>query len=188
MTNPENHLGLLLIDFQDAFLQVIPDREQLLQRTCFAVEAANLLGCATIVTEQLPEKLGHTTAYLNEYLPDATPVIAKTAFSAMESEWLNEWIEENQIDHLLLLGIETPICIYQTAVQALGEELGITLLSDCIGERRPADREPALRQLLAMGAHILPAETVFYSLLGSSDHPHFRAFTQLVKKYDIVRG
>jgi len=183
VTDPAKHLGLLLIDFQDAFLQVIPSREQLLRRTCFAVEAANLLGCSIFVTEQLPEKLGPTTACIHELLPDATPVSAKTAFSAMEVDGLYHWIEEHSIDHLLLLGIETPICIYQTAVQALSEDLGITLLADCIGERRPADREPALRQLLSMDAHVLPSETIFYSLLGNAKHPYFREFTQLVKKY-----
>ena len=101
----------------------------------------------------------------------------------MEAEGLSHWIESNQIDHLLLLGIETSICIYQTALQALGDNIGVTLLSDCISQRRPEDREPTLNQLLAMGAHILPAETIFYSLLGSAGHPQFRKFTQIVKKY-----
>lgn len=183
MSNPAHHLGLILIDFQDAFLKVIPNRESLLKRTCFAVEAANLLGCSTIVTEQLPEKLGHTTADIQAVLKDNTPILAKNAFSAMEAEGLGGWVDENRIDHLLLLGIETPICIYQTAIQALGDEIGVTLLSDCIGERRPEDREPTLRQLLAMDANVLPSETIFYSLLGNASHACFREFTQLVKKY-----
>ena len=183
MTHPAQHLGLLLIDFQDAFLKVIPNHENLLKRTCFAVEAATLLGCATIVTEQLPEKLGSTNDHIKKILPENTPILAKGSFSAMEAEGLGNWIDENQIDHLLLLGLETTICIYQTAVQALGDDLGVTLLSDCIGERRPEDREPALKQLLAMDANVLPSETIFYSLLGTADHPDFRNFTKLVKKY-----
>lgn len=183
MTNPANHLGLLLIDFQDTFLKAIPNHEYLLRRTCFAVEAANLLGCASVVTEQLPEKLGQTTASLQTVLSDSTPVLSKDTFSAMEAEGLSSWIEQNHLDHLLLLGIETPVCIYQTAVQALGDELGVTLLSDCISERRAEDREPALQQLLAMDAHVLPSETIFYSLLGTAEHPCFREFTQFVKKY-----
>ena len=183
MSDPAYHLGLLLIDFQDAFLNAIPDRERLLRRTCFAIEAGALLGCSTIATEQFPEKLGQTTAKLKECLPDRTPILAKNSFSAMEAEGLDHWIEQKQIDHLLLLGIETPICIYQTAVQALGNNMGVTLLSDCIGERRFEDREPTLRQLLAMDAHVLPSETIFYSLLGNADHPSFRAYTELVKKY-----
>lgn len=183
MTHPANHLALILIDFQDAFLNVLPDRERLLKRTSFAIETATLLGCSVAATEQLPEKLGQTTTKLQELFPDHTPVFAKNSFSAMEAEGLGHWIEDNQIDHLLLLGIETPICIYQTAVQALGDDIGVTLLSDCIGERRSEDRLPVLQQLLAMDANVLPSETIFYSLLGSADHPQFRAYTQLVKKY-----
>jgi hypothetical protein len=183
MSNPAQHLGLLLIDFQDAFLQAIPDRERLLQRTRFAIEAASLLGCSIAVTEQIPQKLGPTTEPLTATLPPHTPVFDKHAFSALEADGIHRWLESNQIDHLLLLGIETSICIYQTAIQALGDDIGVTLLSDCISERRREDREPVLQQLLTMDAHVLPTETIFYSLLGSAAHPQFRAFTELVKRY-----
>lgn len=183
MSNPAQHLGLLFIDFQDAFLKGISDSGRLLQRSAFAAEAGALLGCSIAVTEQLPEKLGATSEALASVLPMNTPVFEKSAFSAMEAAGLNRWIESNQIDHLLILGIETSICVYQTAVQALGEDIGVTLLSDCISERRHEDREPTLKQLLSMDAHILPSETIFYSLIASAEHPDFKAFTELVKKY-----
>ncbi|MDP4611927.1 MAG: isochorismatase family protein [Opitutales bacterium] len=183
MSNPANHLGLLFIDFQDVFLKAIPDRERLLKRTLFAAEAAELLGCSIAVTEQLPEKLGGTTEQLRKALSEDTPVFSKAAFSAFEADGIDRWIESNQIDHLLIAGIETSICVYQTAVQGLGQDVGITLLSDCISERRAEDREPILKQLLSMDAHVLPSETIFYSLLGSAEHPDFKAFTELVKRY-----
>lgn len=183
MSNPAQHLGLLLIDFQDPFLNTIPDSERLLKRTSFAVEAASLLGCSLAVTEQLPEKLGGTTAALKKVLPENTPIFDKSTFSAMEADGLARWIESNQIDHLLLIGIETSICIYQTAIQTLGDNIGVTLLSDCISERRPEDREPVLKQLLSNDAHVLPSETIFYSLIGSAEHPQFREFTKIVKRY-----
>jgi len=181
MPDPINHLGLLCIDMQDAFLNAIPDREALLRRCRFTIEAAKLLGVSVAATEQLPEKLGATHAELAERWPENTPVFPKSDFSALEAEGLHRWIEANQIDHLLLIGIEVPVCIYQTAVQALGDDLGVTLLSDCVSQRRPEDREAVFQQLLAMEAHILPAETIFYSLLGSADHPYFREYTKLVK-------
>lgn len=183
MSNPAQHLGLLLIDFQDPFLNLIPDRDRLLKRTSFAVEAASLLGCSLAITEQLPAKLGNTTATLKQILPENTPVFDKNTFSAMEADGLGRWIESNQIDHLLLVGLETSVCIYQTAVQALGDDIGVTLLADCISQRRPEDRKPVLKQLLSMDAHILPSETIFYSLLGGAAHPQFREFTQIVKRY-----
>ncbi|HAV12102.1 MAG TPA: isochorismatase [Opitutae bacterium] len=183
MSDPINHLGILFIDFQDAFLKAIPDRERLLKRTCFAAEAATLLGCNIAFTEQMPEKLGATTEVLGNCLPATTPAYSKSSFSAFEAEGIDRWIESNQIEHLLIAGIETSICVYQTAVQGLGQDVGVTLLSDCISERRAEDREPILKQLLSMEAHVLPSETIFYSLLGSAEHPKFKAFTELVKKY-----
>ena len=182
MSNPSEHLGLLLIDFQDVFLKEIPDRERLLKRSTFALKAAELLGVSVAVTEQIPEKLGATTEVLRSYWDVNTPVFDKNAFSAFDAEGLNRWIESNQIDHLLLAGIETSICIYQTALQALGADIGVTLLSDCISERRLEDRAPVLEQLLSMDAHILPSETIFYSLIGSAEHPQFREFNELVKQ------
>jgi nicotinamidase-related amidase len=182
MSNPSKHLGLLLIDFQDAFLKAIPDRERLLKRSSFALKAADLLGVSVAVTEQLPKKLGATTEVLSSSWDVNTPVFDKNAFSAFEAEGLHRWIESNQIDHLLLAGIETSICIYQTALQALGADIGVTLLSDCISERRLEDRAPVLEQLLSMDAHILPSETIFYSLLGGAEHPEFREFSELVKE------
>jgi nicotinamidase-related amidase len=181
MSDPIQHLGLLLIDYQDVFLNVMPDRERLLQRTSFALQAAELLGVSVAVTEQIPEKLGSSTQFLKDLWDPNTPIFDKSAFSSLEAEGLHRWIEANQIDHLLLAGMESSICVYQTAVQALGEDIGVTLLADCISERRAEDRAPVFEQLRAMDAHILPSETIFYSLLGSAEHPKFRAFTQLVK-------
>ena len=182
MSDPTNHLGLLVIDLQDTFLKAIPDVDTLIRRNRFALEAAKLLGCATAVTEQLPQKLGPTTRAVRDALPKDTPVFDKAGFSAFEAEGIERWIESNQIEHLLIAGIESTICIYQTALHALGDDLGVTLLADCISERRPQDRGPVFEQLLKMDAHILPAETIFYSLLGSAEHPQFKAFTQLVKE------
>ena len=183
MPDPIQHLGLICIDLQDSFLRVIPEREALLKRCAFAVEAAKLLGVRTAVTEQMPDKLGGTTPSIRQRLPEDTPVFDKCAFSALGAEGMDRWIETNQLEHLLLVGVETPICIYQTAVQALGDEMGVTLLADCIGQRRRADRESVLQQLLTMDAHVLPAETIFYSLLGGADHPQFRELMQLVKAH-----
>ena len=68
MSNPSEHLGLLLIDFQDVFLNEIPDRERLLKRSTFALKVAELLGVSVAVTEQIPEKLGTTYRSLKRIL------------------------------------------------------------------------------------------------------------------------
>jgi nicotinamidase-related amidase len=181
--DPNTHLGLLIVDLQDSLLNVIPSSKALLNRCVFALEAAKLLSCHIAITEQSPKKLGPTHATIQSSLPEYTPVFEKTGFSAFDAEGLGRWIETNQIDHLLIAGIESPICIYKTALHALSDGLGVTLLADCIGERRIEDRQPVFQQLLNMEAHILPSETIFYSLLGDAQNPAFKAFTALVKKH-----
>lgn len=182
MSNPVNHIGLLLIDLQEIFLRTIPNNQRLINRIRFVVRASELLGISVAVTEQLPCNLGATTPELSQLLPSKTPVFNKSTFSALKAEGIKEWIDDRQIDHILIAGIESPICIYQTAVQALSINLGVTILADCVGERRTEDRAASLRQLLTMGAHVLSSETIFYSLLGSAEHPKFREFTKLVKR------
>ena len=77
--------------------------------------------------------------------------------------------------------MEGPICVHQTAVQALAEDMGVTLLGDAIGARRPGDQAMAFEALRRAGAHVLPVETVLYSLMGDSEHPRFREIASLVK-------
>lgn len=181
MADPINHLGLLIIDMQDVFLKSISDSETVLQRTEFAIEAAALLGCSIAITEQLPEKLGKSSITVKSRLPENTPVFSKHSFSALEADGIGRWIESAQIEHLLIAGIESTICVYQTAVQAISSDIGVTILSDCISERRSEDQAPVLTQLRQLGAHVLPSESIFYSLLSSAEHPKFKEFTQLVK-------
>ncbi|MEO0796974.1 MAG: isochorismatase family protein [Verrucomicrobiota bacterium] len=179
---PPLPLALLLVDLQPSFLQVIPEGQSILRRAQFAAETAKILGISVAITEQVPEKLGPTANELTESAPEA-PVFSKTAFSALGADGLIQWLKDRNVQHLLIAGIETPVCIYQTAVQAMAESFDVTLLTDAIGERRIGDRDPAMNTLRHAGAHMLPSETVFYSILGDAQHPQFKAYTQLVKQF-----
>ncbi|MFM8333996.1 MAG: isochorismatase family protein [Opitutaceae bacterium] len=174
---------LLAVDLQPAFLDAIPGGARALRRAAFAVAAAQGLGLPIAFTEQVPAKLGPTAPALLALAPGA-PVFAKEAFSALADDAIRTaLLEKRQTDHLLLCGIETPICIHQTALDARRAGLEVTLLSDAIGARRADDAEACLTALRAAGVHVIPSETVFYSLLGSARHPFFRDFTRLVKTH-----
>lgn len=177
---PALPVALVVLDMQAAFLKVIAEAEPLLQRVALAISAARLLDIEVIFTEQVPHKLGGTDEQLLARAPGAA-VFAKTAFSALGAKGLVEHLRLRGVDHLLIAGIETPICVYQTASQALHADFDVTLLSDAVGARRPADAAVALDALRAAGAHVLPAETVFYSILQDAADPRLRAFTQLIK-------
>ncbi len=176
-------LLLVCIDLQPKFLAAMTDGVTVQRRCEFAVAAAQGLGVPVAFTEQVPEKLGSTAPSLRTLAPRA-PVWAKQTFSALGDDAIRTAIfHTHRARHLLLCGIETPVCVYQTAVAALAEDLQVTVLSDAVGARRPADARICLDALVRAGAHVLPSETIFYALLGDVAHPFFKAYTQLVKSH-----
>jgi nicotinamidase-related amidase len=173
---------LLCLDLQPVFLSAIPGSATVQRRCEFAVEAAHGLGLPVLFTEQVPAKLGPTAPDLLRLLPKPE-AHGKDSFSALGDEHITRRMQEIGAEHLLICGIETPICIYQTALAALRSEYQVTILTDCVGARRADDAVTALAALSKAGCNLLPAETVFYALLNDARHPFFRAYTTLVRKY-----
>ena len=173
--------ALLVIDAQPPFLAAVAGGDQVLRRCRLAASATRLVGVPVLFTEQVPAKLGGTEPGLLAAAGEGAPVFAKDAFSALAAPGLLDSLRDLGVDHLLLAGVEGPICVHQTAVQALAEGFGVTLLSDAVGARRPEDQAVVLAALRHAGAHVLPVETVFYALVGGAGHPQFKAFTALVK-------
>ncbi len=172
---------LLCIDLQPVFLAAIPDSQRVHWRCSFALEAARGLGLPVLFTEQVPAKLGGTAEDLLALCP-RPEAMGKDAFSAFGNQKIAERLQAGP-KHLLLCGVETPVCVYQTARDAIRQGLQVTVLADCVGARRAADAALVLTHLAQAGCAVLPAETVFYALLQNARHPFFRDYTALVKKY-----
>ena len=135
------------MDMQPAFIGAVADGAAILRRCEFAVAAAAGIGLPIAFTEQVPQKLGPTAASLLALAPGAA-VWGKQAFSALSDQGIRQaLVEQRAVRHLLLCGIETPICVYQTAVAALAEDILVTILSDCVGARRTADATACLAAL-----------------------------------------
>lgn len=179
---PASNLLLLCLDAQPIFLKAMADPATLQRRCAFAVQAAAGLGVDVMFTEQVPQKLGGTAPELLAAVPQAA-VFGKNTFSAFGEIPVREAIQSRKIEHLLICGLETPVCVYQTTLDALAAGLQVTLLSDCLGARRIDDARVCLEALTRAGAHVLPSETVFYALLHDVTHPFFKAYTQLVKAH-----
>ncbi len=173
---------LLCVDLQPVFIKAMADRDELLKRCSFAIEVASGFGMTVMFTEQVPLKLGGTDERLLK-LAKAPIVYAKTTFSAFEDNGIHDALLAQNIEHVIICGLETPVCIYQTALGALNENMQVTVLTDAIGARRPDDAASCLASLSRSGVHLLPSETVFYSLLHDVKHPFFKDYTRLVKHY-----
>ncbi|HTQ31928.1 MAG TPA: isochorismatase family protein [Opitutaceae bacterium] len=174
---------LLCVDMQPAFVNVIAEGARVQRRCEFAIEAAAGIGLRTAFTEQVPQKLGSTAPSLLAAAGKKAHVFSKVTFSALDDDGIRDALRTLDVEHLILCGLETPICLYQTALAAIDHQLQITLLSDCIGARRTDDATACLTALTRLGVHLLPSETVFFALLHDARHPFFRDFSTLVKKY-----
>lgn len=175
---------MLAIDLQPAFLNVMQDGDDLVRRSQFALEVARLFQLPVFFTEQYPEKLGETSVEIQRVAPDTAKYYPKTTFSAFGADGLHEDLEALEVKHLLLIGLEVPVCVYNTVLEAGSRGIACTLLSDCLGARRSGDADVCFNFLRTRtDCHILPSETVFYSLLRDAKDPLFREFTGLVKQY-----
>lgn len=180
--SPVSGVLLLCLDLQPPFIKAVADADKLIKRCSFAIEAASGLGIPVAFTEQMPAKLGGTESALLKLAPDAD-VHAKSTFSVFADDGIRDALRAQDIEHVILCGLETSVCIYQTALGALEANIQATVLTDAIGARRPDDAVACLSALARSGVHLLPGETIFYSLLHDAAHPFFKDFTKLVKKY-----
>ena len=175
-------MALIVVDVQDCFIDTLADKNDFLRRCAFAIDAAQTLGIQTIFTEQVPDKLGSTNTLIKQRARNAE-VFSKKSFSALAAPGIEPYLRDHEIYHLLICGLETPICIYQTALQSIDEDIDATFLTDALGCRRTEDGRLAIEAIRQLDCQTLPSETVFYSLLGSATHPNFRSFSKLVATY-----
>lgn len=174
---------LLCIDMQPVFIKAIADGARVQRRCEFAIAAAHGLGLPVAFTEQVPQKLGGTAPELLA-LAFGAPVFGKNTFSAFADDGISDaLLRDRGVEHLLLCGLEMPVCVYQTAVGARAAKLQVTVLSDAVGARRSDDAAACLEALARAGVNVLPSEAVFYAMLHDVKHPFFKAYTQLVKSH-----
>ena len=170
----------LVLDMQSRLLNGIAEKDDLVDAVSIFCKAMNLFEIRTVITEQVPSKLGETCDEISSLCSDS-PKFSKKTFSAFGESSFASWVEQEKIEHLIITGIETPICVYLSAVDAIKKGMEVTVLTDCIGARRRGDAAQCLGQLESIGCHLLPLETLLYSLLGSADHAVFRSISELVR-------
>jgi nicotinamidase-related amidase len=111
-------------------------------------------------------------------------VWGKLTFSALADDGVRDAVlRQRDVQRLLICGLETPVCVYQTAMAGIRDDLQVTVLSDAVGARRSDDARDCLAAMARAGVEVVPAESVFYALLHDVNHPFFRAYTQLVKTH-----
>jgi nicotinamidase-related amidase len=168
---------LLLIDLQQRLMPVIHDAGPVTARAARLAEAAQLLDVPVIATEQYPAGLGPTVAALAGY-PRAT--LAKTSFSAAGDPGFQELLPAGTRE-IVIAGVETHVCVLQTALDLLGSRHRVILAADAAGSRDPADHQAAVDRARQHGVEVVTSEMVLFEWLRDSRHPGFRPVQKLLR-------
>ena len=173
--------ALVVVDFQEAFRSPINDFAQVASRISIAVRGFQILNLPVIVTEQYPKGLGRTSEEILFSLPPDYEVIEKTAFSSCGATAFMEKLRATGATQIALCGLETHVCINQTAHDLLSENYEVHLLTDCVSSRFTQDKETALRKMQASGVVPSSVEMALFELMRDAKHEQFKEVQDLVK-------
>jgi len=166
--------ALIVIDVQEKLLPAIFERDRVVKNSQLLVRAAGILNFPTIATTQYAKDLGETVADLKSLLP-SNP-IDKQMFSCFGSDVFCSMLKRlpGRRNTLLLCGMESHICVAQTALAALREGYMVHVASDAVSSRTPWNLNIGLDRMRAAGAVISSTEMIIYELLHSSATEEFK--------------
>lgn len=169
---------LVVVDIQDKLLPKVPAAAALVKNAGFLLDVAAVLGVPVRATEQYPKGLGPTTAEIMRRLTGPLPT--KTAFSCCGADTFLEEIEMLRRPNVVLVGMETHVCVSQTALDLLHAGLHVFLPVDALAARGALDHDTALRRLEHAGATPTTVEALAFEWMRDAAHPQFKSVSKLV--------
>lgn len=181
IANSKNSV-LMVIDIQERLTTAMPPgvRDRVIEQVAILLTAAESLSVPVLVTEQYPKGLGHTEPLLQQKLPADTPVIEKTNFSSAKVDAVRDFLQNSQRKQVFLAGMETHICVLQTALDLLKQGYEVFVIEDAVSSRAKGNQFNALQRLRLAGAVITNVESLLFEWLGDASHPDFKTLAKLI--------
>lgn len=178
-TVDEKNTVLLVIDIQERLVVAMQKQEEVIKNTQNLVAAAELLKIPTILTEQYPKGLGATIDDITQD-HEFHLILEKTAFSAFTPA-LEKALQELGEVKIVVAGMETHVCVWQTVrdLRAAGYE--VHLASDAMSSRTEANHVNGLNLMQRTGAVVSNTETILFDLIKDAQHSAFKTISQLIK-------
>ena len=171
---------LLIIDVQGNLAYRMYEKESLFKNLQALIQAARILEIPILLTEQAPEKIGVTIPEISQSLQGITP-IKKTSFSCWLSENFKKQLKSFRRRQIIVAGIETHVCVYQTVHDLLEAKYDIQVVADAVSSRTLENKSLALDRIKSLGAMTTSTEMVICELLRTSAHPKFKDVLKLIK-------
>ncbi|MGL5955216.1 MAG: isochorismatase family protein [Brevinema sp.] len=172
--------SLLVVDIQEKFVPHIYEYHTMLRNCLILIESCKLLKIPIALSEQNSAKLGHTVPEIKTLLPKQEH-LEKIEFSCYDAPTYQQWLKEHPQKNIILCGIESHICILQTAIDL--KEAGYTsiVIWDAISSRKLENKKIARDRLIQEGIMFSSCESILFELMKTFEHPNSREISNLVK-------
>ena len=183
MKTEADNAVLVLVDIQTRLGDAMPDKvlNRVLQNTALLARTAGLLEVPVMLTEQYPEGLGPTHSMVADALPAGCKRFTKTTFSCLGAEGFPAAIASLQRRQVVLAGMESHICVLQTAQDLAATGAEVFVVEDAVCSRRLENYQNALERVRANRIHVVSAESVVFEWMGDSRHPHFKTIQRWLR-------
>jgi nicotinamidase-related amidase len=179
MLRTENCI-LVVIDVQGKLALLMHEKEILFANIQVLIKSAKILNIPILWCQQAPQALGATLPQIAELLDDNEP-IDKFCFNCCDNDLFNSRLEKLNKKQVLLCGIETHVCIYQTAVHLKQTGYEVIVIADAVSSRNESNKSFALNKMQTIGIDITTTEMALFELLKTAEHTNFRQIAKLIK-------
>lgn len=171
---------LIVVDIQGNLFQAMWDKENLLANAAKVIKGAKIFNLPIIVTEQIPEKLGQTIPALAPEL-NGIESIGKESFSCWGNNHFRKKLESLNRRKIIILGIESHVCVYQTAIDLIDNGYGVHVVADAVSSRTKENSDIGIAAMKRAGAQLTCAEMVLFEILRSAGDAQFKDIYKIVK-------
>ena len=172
--------ALVLIDVQGKLAQAMHGKEQLFANLEKLLQGGIALNVPVLWVEQVPEKMGESLPELRRLLLPRVP-IRKVSFSCCGCDDFMAHLNSLSVKNIVLCGIETHVCVYQTALDLVRMAFHTEVVSDATSARHEEDKRVALVRIQHAGGHLTTVEMVLFELLRSAEAPEFKDVQKIVR-------
>ena len=171
---------LIVIDIQEKLLPVMAEPERVVKNTAVLIQIAKALDIPILWCQQVPKALGPTVGELSSLLDGVEP-INKSSFSCCGDEVFMREIDQPKLQTAILCGIESHVCVFQTAMDLIQHGLYVHVIADATSSRTQENKTIAINRMAKEGAVITSTETLLFELLRDAKHEKFRELVKLIK-------
>jgi nicotinamidase-related amidase len=171
---------LAIVDIQTKLLNVMFDKERLISNCSKLIQSAKLLEIPMILTEQYPEGMGPTDSTILKLLPEMKAV-TKMSFSCCGVGDFDQRLKSFGKKQVMVIGIESHICVLQTAHDLLHQGYFIYVPYDAVSSRKEGDYKNAQERMRQAGAVIGSVESAIFEMMKTAEISVFRQISKIIK-------